>query len=769
MRHALAAAALATTLALPVAAARGDVQVTSTFGFDGAYVPGQVTPIVLEFASTEKQPVRCLVTLSPAADFDPGVGGGRVVSTAEVFLAPGARRRVVIPVTPRGSWGMEEWSLVVETDRRVIVRQGMAFSEGRQFRTRVGSPDGETSPVTWPVGGRNPTLGVLGIPVTRLESLGAPNAAGVSRTRAPGPAAPMEAPRRPSLLPVVAARAPVPWICYEGLDALLWVEPDPAGLPEDGALEAVLEYAAYGGRLVVAATRGARVPVDSPLGQALPCRILAHDVVPLAELAAALAPGGAVRLGEPAASSLARLDAGDARVIAALPDGRPLAVERPYGMGSVVVLAFDPVPLAAVEPSDEVVAAVRLLLLGEAAEREAVAMDVAPSANAESLVNHMRRGFIRTPPVWLLVISLLVYVAVIGPGDYFFLKRRNALRKTVITFPLIVVFFTLIAYGASFLLFGRSAGRTRVAWIDLATAPSGEADVVRAVDLFGTYSPIGSTLRPDYPAARVVTDGQWFASGEYLTSSLRGAGVDGVARLNADGRVTLTADVPLRSQRSVQARLSTELPATLDAALVRAADGSAVCRLRNHFPEPIRDLLLVLPGGILAIGDLPAGAEREVPVPRSLRGARSAAVSPFVAGLGLVDPLGGGGLLSLVEPRQWRGTIPADEFVPSSARPGERKAVRDRVAKAALGATFFAFTGVSGGGDIDGPGGGGGVSHIARAMARCGVDLSRALREDRPVLLGWCEKDPTGLLARPGEFESEVVVVRRILPPVEGR
>jgi hypothetical protein len=334
------------------------------------------------------------------------------------------------------------------------------------------------------------------------------------------------------------------------------------------------------------------------------------------------------------------------------------------------------------------------------------------------------------------VLGLVLYVAAIGPVDYFLLKRKGKLRRTVVTFPLIVISFTLLAYGASFLLFGGSSGQARVAWLDLATAPSGDADVLRGLDFTGAYSPAGTTLEVAYDVPRSFVAAPWLGGG-YSFGGGEAGSLDGTVEIGPDGRPAGAFDLPLRSHRTIEARFSGEVPLALDARL-KTAGGRQVLSIRNGLRLPVNDLCIVRGGRVMFPGNLAPGSAVEVDL----------AKGPW---------LRLGGNPTLPNPfQQDLGFFKGSQFVPADDTEAANAAAREAMARAAMGASLAGL-------------GGTGPTGETRVLGRHGLDLSRQAKEGRTLVMGWCDGDPLGGLPAWKAIRSAAVVVRRVLPAEEGK
>ncbi len=756
------AAAAAALLLLPAALARADVTADSGFGFEGSAVPGAVAPVRVDLSSSEKTPIRLRVEVSPARGMG-GVSADGIVHSVEVYLAPGAKKRLTIPVLPRVNAG-GDWTLTLTSERRTFLRHGTLYADGRTLTVPVGPGNAAAGAGSFQfVESAPPVLGVLGDPARRSAWLGDEsryaaaerdarskgavysNQNGVPEIRPKGtPGAAL-----PQTVFIPPEAAPDSWLCYEGLDAILWLDPDPDALKDAARVEALLEYASCGGRLVVALTPGARISAASPLALALPAEASGHDDVPGEEILAAL--GGTGKEAGRAPVPVARIGRFAGRATATLPDGRPLVVRRSRGLGTVVVVAFDPRLLSSAGAKEHALLLGALLGSAAAAPADAAEGHQFYGSSVEPLVNHLRKRFLSTPPLGLLVLGLALYVLAIGPVDYFLLKRKGKLRRTVVTFPLIVVTFTALAYGASFLLFGGSSGQARVAWLDFATAPGGNADVVRGLDVAGAYSPTGATLPVAYEQPRSFLGAPWIGSG-FFWSGGDGGTLDGTISYGPDGRPAGAFDLPLRSHRTVQARFSGEIPLGLDAAL-KTAGGARILSIRNGLRLRIRDLCVVQEGGVHFPGDLEPGAALDVDLADRARVQWKTAFSDPR----LPDAFGSNGGFFVQDQYGGRfGRGGNDQFVPAGPTEAEDGAARVLMARAAMGVSLAGLSA-------------GGVRGQSRALGRQGLDLSRPVREGRTLVMGWCDGDPAGVLPPGRNMRSSVVVVRRVLPEEEGK
>lgn len=69
-----------------------------------------------------------------------------------------------------------------------------------------------------------------------------------------------------------------------------------------------------------------------------------------------------------------------------------------------------------------------------------------PVQSGGAVVSNLMPEHLRVVPVWLMMMILVSYVLVIGPGEYFILGKFKLRRFTWITFPLISIGFAIIAF-----------------------------------------------------------------------------------------------------------------------------------------------------------------------------------------------------------------------------------------------------------------------------------------------------------------------------------
>jgi hypothetical protein len=246
--------------------------------------------------------------------------------------------------------------------------------------------------------------------------------------------------------------------------------------------EALVEWVRRGGRLIV--TVGSQQDVVAklePITTVLP--VLVTGIVELPRLTSVKSFSGADRaLENPRQQplSIAKLERKPGReidVLLAEPNGQPIIVSGAYGRGRVTVVAFDvDAPpfttwLASGQRGfwnklrDLTAPAFR----GEAANQPRVYGQQDTSDVASQLETNLE-DFEDVPVIsfgWV-ALFILAYILIVGPLDYFFLKKVvKRLELTWITFPTVVITISVAAYFTAYWLKGNDQKINKVDLVDI--------------------------------------------------------------------------------------------------------------------------------------------------------------------------------------------------------------------------------------------------------------------------------------------------------------
>ena len=262
--------------------------------------------------------------------------------------------------------------------------------------------------------------------------------------------------------------------------------------------QALRHWVLDGGRLVVATGRHADLIPGTIVEDLLPVTLGRQTTRTIAAERAAQRPRsfGTVkmnvpRLAEPAMMARCEPRPG-ADVLVKDADGFPLVVTRELGNGGVMFLAFD-LSSAPLLTSERLPALYRGVLQWAGL----VQADLDPSypywmtrlpQQRDALDAGIQAAVYQTaattvPPLSSLAIFLGAYVLIVGPVDYFLLRRLRRRHWTMLTFPLIVAGFTYGAY------YSASKFKGRQVFVNEINVIRQRGDSARADSYFGVYSP----------------------------------------------------------------------------------------------------------------------------------------------------------------------------------------------------------------------------------------------------------------------------------------
>jgi hypothetical protein len=308
-------------------------------------------------------------------------------------------------------------------------------------------------------------------------------------------------------------RLPVRWFGYDAVDLAVLTTADDTFLRQlladhDGRKEALAEWVRRGGRLVISVA-----PKHSALvGQLLeawgpPVSRMVHSE-PLPKSIAHL--DGLVHFAEvhgkpfepPGSAKMAQLqtaakDAGPLEVLALEEQQFPSILRVPFGSGSVTLLAIDLDDKPFTEWNGQVEFWQKLLTrmgprVVPVASSQASKLSGAEQNDLATDLQRELEVFPDVPPVPFGLVALLIflYVLLVGPLDYFFLKKVvKRFQWTWVTFPLVAGAVSVLAF---LFVLGRDANprinRVDLVDIQLGSRPQAQAQV-QAVSWFSLYSP----------------------------------------------------------------------------------------------------------------------------------------------------------------------------------------------------------------------------------------------------------------------------------------
>jgi hypothetical protein len=433
---------------------------------------------------------------------------------------------------------------------------------------------------------------------------------------------------------------PTKWYGYEGVDLVVvsTSRPEPFRKDRLGAeqIDALNEWVRLGGKLVLCAASQAETLLapGGPFGRFAPGRI---------EGTAVLRQTGVWESYAESTEPLARAGPGGARLAMRVPQlagvegvvelreaGSALVVRTPRGFGQVVFVAAD-LDLPPLDAWIDRPALVQKLLdLPAGAAEETARGSAVMHFGYPNIAGQLRSALDQFSEVRLLPFSIVaglmvVYVLLIGVGDYFFLRKVvRRMRWTWLTFPAVVLGVCVAAY---FLAYGLRGDRVRLNQVDLldVDAASGR---IRATSWMNVFSPgvelYDLSVRPQLPGGRKPQRAEVLLSWLGLPGAALGgmdpqtaafsqwtAGYDFAPRL--DGLEGLPIQV--WSSKSLTARWTAQwpegsaVPVESDlAAEDRVPEGKVVQRLGF----PLEDCLLAYRYWVFELGTLEPGVPRRV-------------------------------------------------------------------------------------------------------------------------------------------------------------
>jgi hypothetical protein len=241
---------------------------------------------------------------------------------------------------------------------------------------------------------------------------------------------------------VTPATAPDRVVGYQGADVLVWVNPDPTLMASVAQREALVAYVRQGGHLVLAAGSGWQALTESFLAELLPARPVGTALVK--EVPALEAYG----LGQVATKETLLAQLTDVRGEVLMEcEGRPVIVRGPVGAGWVTLIGFDPTK----SPFADLAPGLRLkfwaTVLGIEVTRRPLEQLGSMARASDALIRPLN-DFPDFKPINFpfIILFLIGYILLIGPVDYFVLRRMKKLAWTWVTFPSVAVVASVLAF-----------------------------------------------------------------------------------------------------------------------------------------------------------------------------------------------------------------------------------------------------------------------------------------------------------------------------------
>ena len=296
----------------------------------------------------------------------------------------------------------------------------------------------------------------------------------------------------------VPAGIPGRWYGYEAAEVVVLNTNDTSALEalNAGRGEALKEWVRNGGHLVLAIGEKWQQLPDSALAGLMPAvprgRLQISDLGALESFAGAKAP---ISAGDKKVT-VTQLEPVEARGGRALDNSlpAPLVVRGHYGFGRVTVVGLDVDQKPFADWADRKDFWVKVLDLRRRADDPNAAAakgmyQAGPQDVSDSLHSKLDQfPGVRLVPFAYVAFFVFVYILLIGPGDYFFLKKVvKRMELTWVTFPLIVATVSILAYVAAYAVKGTDLKINKVDAVDV--DQSGRLAQARGTTWFTVFSP----------------------------------------------------------------------------------------------------------------------------------------------------------------------------------------------------------------------------------------------------------------------------------------
>jgi hypothetical protein len=418
---------------------------------------------------------------------------------------------------------------------------------------------------------------------------------------------------------------PARWFGYDAVDQLILCTDNPElienlDIAAQGAIEA---WVRHGGHLVVSLGSAGQRVAASFLGPMLPADIDgAESVTQLRELESYVGSSSPLRV--QGALSVPRFANVRGRILVG-PGDRPLAVQGPYGLGTVTAIGLDVnrEPFASWEARTDF-----WLKLLAIRKRPAQAPGSAGGLNQSpwnDFSSHLRQqlehfsGISLVPFQWV-AFFIFLYILLIGPVDYWLVKKVfRRMELTWLTFPALVIGVSLAAYFAAYWLKG---DELRINKLDVVDVDSGTG-TLRGTSWIALFSPQIQTytvgLVPEFatqpePSDRTAAPPvmvSWLGLAENTIGGMGRQGGIGLFQkgyaFGPDAQTLVDVPVQVWSIKGFSGRWHGRAGATLEAKLESLGTDWLRGTVRNSLAVPLEDATLVFGRWAYPLGTIPPG------------------------------------------------------------------------------------------------------------------------------------------------------------------
>ena len=447
------------------------------------------------------------------------------------------------------------------------------------------------------------------------------------------------------------------WYGYDAAEAVVVDTNDRDAMDALGVRgQALVDWVDRGGHLVVAVGANWQAVRDSALGPILPAVLAGQERLTTLDgldTFAGSTNNPITPAGSPPASvcKLDQVESRGGKTLAAV-GSVPLVVRGAYGFGRVTLVAVDVDQKPFTEWKD------RALFWSKAADIRRVSATSNAGAGAgvrlggggariyqegvSDLASQLRQSLEQFPGVKLVPFGwvaffIFIYILLIGPGDYFFLKKvLKRMELTWVTFPLIVAVVSLAAYVAAYAFKGKELRVNKIDVLDIdQTADSPRA---RGSTFMNMFSPqnrdYGVTVLPqpidrapakggpppdpsERPTAGTEVLVSWLGVPEAGFGGMSGSRVGfmgGGYAVNPPGASERLDGVriPIWSTKCLTARWTGPSPAAVESDLLPVGTDRLTGTVTNRLDVPLEDAILAFNRHMYTLGTLAPGATLRV-------------------------------------------------------------------------------------------------------------------------------------------------------------
>ena len=259
-------------------------------------------------------------------------------------------------------------------------------------------------------------------------------------------------------------------------------------------------------------------------------------------------------------------------------EGKTLIANANRGLGQVTILGFNPErePIRSWEN--------RAWLWSRLAEidSEWFVSEQPPRnygrMNVDGLYGMMldSRQVSKLPVIWLILL-LITYLVIIGPIDRIWLKRINKQMLTWLTFPLYVIFFSLLIYYIGYRL---RAGQLEINELHIVDVLPGDQVTLRGRSYASIYSPSNK----DYPMGGSLALGAFRSE---LSSFSNGGGNQPLLIGLSPGKLEAKARVPIWTSRLFSSEWVNGAASNIQTTITKQNDDAYQLEIQNGLDKPI--------------------------------------------------------------------------------------------------------------------------------------------------------------------------------------